>query len=239
MLINTTTAKSRSTDLPRLTIDDGTIESLKWLGIILMTIDHINYYFFEAKYSIMFDIGRATMPLFGFVLAYNLARPNTLNNGTYPRVIKRLALFGIIASIPYIALNKLQLGGWWPLNILGTLLITTTIIFLLDKGDKASLMMAMIVFIFGGAVVEFLWFGILLCVAAWHYCKRPSWGALIVWMGAIASLFIVNGNWYALTVVPIILLAPYIHIRLPRVKNIFYIYYPAHLTVLWLAIHTM
>ena len=183
----------------------------------------------------MFDIGRATMPLFMFVLAYNLARPNTLKNDVHLRAMKRLALFGIIATIPYAALNKLQLGGWWPINILGALFITTMIIYCLEKGDQKSFTIAVLAFIFGGAVVEFFWFGILICLASWYYCKRPSWISLIVWVGATASLFIFNKNWYALAVIPVIFLAPRVQVRIPRMKNIFYIYYPAHLSAIWLA----
>lgn len=234
MLIGTTKAARTTTELPRLLIHDGTIEALKWLGIMFMTIDHINTYLFDGEYRIMFDIGRVTMPLFGFVLAYNLARAEALNNGVYWRVIKRLGLFALLATIPYTALNQLQLGGWWPLNILFFLLTTTTIIYLLDKGDKKSLVLAILAFVFGGAITEFFWFGMVFCIAAWHYCKRPNWFALLVALGALTSLFIVNKSWYALAVVPLILLAPYVHLKLPRIKNFFYIYYPAHLAVLWL-----
>lgn len=234
MLSNATKTASTATGLPRLVIGDGTIEMMKWIGIIFMTIDHINTFLFDGKYRIMFDIGRATMPLFGFVLAYNLARSNTLKNGVYWRVIKRLGLFALIATIPYTALNKLQLGGWWPLNILFLLLFITTILYLIDKGDKKSLVLAVVVFMFGGAIAEFFWFGMLFCIGAWFYCKRPNWFALLGGLGALASLFIANNSWYALAVVPIILLAPYIHLKIPRIKNIFYIYYPAHLSLLWL-----
>ncbi|WP_240476522.1 hypothetical protein [Marinobacterium rhizophilum] len=45
------------------------------------------------------------------VLAYNLARPGQLERGTYPRTIIRLAVFGVLASAPFIALGDLLHAG--------------------------------------------------------------------------------------------------------------------------------
>src|SRR4249920_2578087 len=102
--------------LPRLVVSNGTIEGLKWLGLLLMTGDHVNKYLFAEQLSGLSELGRLAMPIFGFVLAYNLARPGTLEGGAYPRAIKRLAVWGAVASVPYMALGTV-LDGWWPLNI--------------------------------------------------------------------------------------------------------------------------
>ena len=58
---------------------DGTIEGLKWLALVLMTGDHVNKYLFNATLPVLFEAGRIALPLFVFVLAYNLARPGTLD----------------------------------------------------------------------------------------------------------------------------------------------------------------
>lgn len=217
---------------PTLQITNGTIEGLKWLALIIMTLDHINKYLLHDSVLPMFAIGRLAMPLFGFVLAFNLARPETLAKGVYPRVIKRLAITAVIASVPFIGLCGLG-WGWWPLNILATLLISTSIMFLADKGGKGNIALAILIFVFGGAFVEFWWPGITICLSAWCYCKRPNWLALITWIGSIASLHIINHTSWALAAIPLIFLAPYARLGLPRVGRFFYVYYPAHLTVLW------
>ena len=56
--------------LAPIVIADGALEALKWLGIVLMTIDHINKYLNGGHSALMFDLGRIALPLFGFVLAY-------------------------------------------------------------------------------------------------------------------------------------------------------------------------
>ena len=63
---------------PRLVLGDGTVEALKWLGLLFMTGDHVNKYLFAQKLPCLFELGRLAMPIFGFVLAYNLARSGAL-----------------------------------------------------------------------------------------------------------------------------------------------------------------
>ena len=64
--------------LAPIVIADGTLEALKWLGIGLMTLDHMNKFLNGGQSAFIFDLGRIALPLFGFVLAYNLARPGSL-----------------------------------------------------------------------------------------------------------------------------------------------------------------
>ena len=49
-----------------------------------MTGDYVNKYLFNGTLPRLFNAGRVTLPLFVFVLAYNLARPDTLERGVYP-----------------------------------------------------------------------------------------------------------------------------------------------------------
>ena len=76
-----------------------------------------------------------------FVLAYNLVRPGTFERGAYPRTMKRLALFGAVASVPFIALGGL-FAGWWPLNVLFTLLVITATLYLVERGGAGNLIAA-------------------------------------------------------------------------------------------------
>lgn len=224
--------KNRRLFVPHgLVISDGTIEAIKWFALVLMTFDHINKYIFEETLPGVLEMARVVMPLFAFVLAYNLARPNTLESGAYIRTMKRLGLYGTIASPFFISLGGL-IAGWWPLNIMFMLLFATYIIFLIEKGGADRLFYATILFVIGGAFVEFWWFALAFCLAAWWYCKTTSKTALIVLVLATASLYVVNRNLWALASIPIILVAPLVDIKMPRIRKAFYIYYPAHLAVL-------
>jgi TraX protein len=229
-----TAAVNGRLSLPRLVVSNGTIEGLKWVGLLLMTGDHVNKYLFAEQLPGLSELGRLAMPIFGFVLAYNLARAGALEGGAYPRAIKRLAVWGAVASVPYTALGTV-LGGWWPLNILFTLTLAAVVMYLVEVGGMARVTGALLVFLVGGAFVEFWWPSLALCLAWWAYCKRSSGWRLAAIIAAAASLWLINRNLWAVAAVPLVLLAPAIDVAIPRLRYVFYAYYPAHLATLWAA----
>ena len=156
-----------------LYVDEGTLQALKWIALLLMFVDHGNKYLALGKIDWMFAAGRACLPLFCFVLAYNLSRPGVLESGGFMRVMKRTVLAGWIATPFFIVLGGLG-WGWWPLNIMFMLFVAAWIMFLLERRRRGDVAWAVAAFVVGGAFVEFWWLGIGLCLAARHYCKRPG-----------------------------------------------------------------
>lgn len=226
----------RANGLPRIVIADGTLEMLKWGALILMTADHINKYLADEKLAVIYQSARVVMPIFGFILAFNLARPEAFANGVYLRTLRRLAFFGALASPMFLVLN-----GIWPLNVLWMLFLATAICYCIERAERGEgrfRALALALFLIGGAFVEFWWFGITFVIGAWLYCRRPSWIALCIWGVGAMSLTVANQNWFALCAVPIIAAAPWIDVRVPRLRWAFYAYYPAHLTVLMVLAHT-
>jgi hypothetical protein len=110
---------------PPLHIADGTLEALKWAALALMLLDHVNTFLYNRSLPGAYEAGRWVAPVFAFVLAYNLARPDALQLGIHLRVMRRLALYGVLAAPPFMAL----IGRWWPLNILFLLLAATAVIY--------------------------------------------------------------------------------------------------------------
>lgn len=225
-----TTLRAEMFAPPRLVLADGTVEALKWLALIIMTGDHVNKYLFNETLPVLFELGRLALPTFVFILAYNLARPGQLERGTYTRAMTRLAVFGALASVPFIALGNLY-AGWWPLNVLFTLLTLSATLYLVER---RNLVAAGIVFLVGGSSVEFWWPALILGLAVWSYCKRPTWTAAAVALLACAALWFINSNLWALATVPLLLGATRVDLRVPRLRWAFYTYYPLHLGVLWL-----
>ena len=217
---------------PASVLSSGTLEALKWLALLLMTLDHVNKHLLHASVPELFAAGRLALPLFGFVLGYNLARPGALASGGYSRTARRLAVFGSIATIPFIALGGLG-WGWWPFNIMATLLVATLCAWLIEVGGPGRLVAAAAVFIVGGTLVEFWWPGLAVCLMAWAYCRRPSWSRLALWIGTLASLYGINRNLWALAALPLIFAAGHVKINVRRSGLGFYVYYPAHMAVLW------
>ena len=96
--------RSRSVQL-----HDGTLEALKWIAVLLMVGDHVNKYLFNWEFPWLFNAGRMVMPVFAFVMGYNLARPSLGREG-FQRIMRRLALVGVVATPVFLSLGKLSMG---------------------------------------------------------------------------------------------------------------------------------
>ena len=217
-------AKVAQTKLP---INDGSIESVKWLALILMTADHINHFLLKMQVPVMYEIGRLAMPIFGFVLAFNLARPGAFERGIHLRTMKRLLIFGLLATPFYGVLHK-----WLPLNILFTLLLVTYLIYIAEKDGKDSRLLFILMFCIAGFFVEYAWFGVAYCLAAWWFCKSPNLERGLLLLAITVSLWVTNLNFWACAALPLIYLASFSNIRIPRLRFVFYAYYPIHLALL-------
>jgi hypothetical protein len=219
-----------------LSLSDGTVEALKWLGLILMTGDHVNKYLFNGTLPGLFEAGRLCLPIFVFVLAYNLTRPDALIHGVYARTMKRLAIFGILASVPFIALNLGHLYDWplAPLNVLFTLLVITVMAYLIEKNGIVNRVAAFVVFLLGGWLVEYWWPAVALGLAFWMHCKQPSWLTAFFALLFCALLWFINKNLWAMAALPLIMITTHIDLSVPRLRRVFYFYYPLHLAMLWL-----
>lgn len=219
---------------PPLVMADGTLEALKWTAALLMVLDHTNKYLYHEMLPGVFQMGRTVMPIFAFVLAYNLARPEALARGVHTRMTGRLAFWGVLASPMTLMLNGslVNAPAWWPLNILFTLLCIVTLIRLIEQGGSKPLAAAAAVFLIAGALVEFLWFGLACGVSAWGYCRKPTPFRRLLWILGTASLSIVNGNTWALAALPLLMYASGVRIPVPRLRWAFYALYPMHLLAL-------
>lgn len=217
-------------------IENGTLEAIKWLALLWMTGDHINKYALAGTSPVLYAFGRMVMPLFGFVLAYNLARPGAATAGVHGRVMKRLAIFGAISTPAFLGLGGL-LDGWWPLNILFTLLVTTACAYLFfEREGWQSKLLGLAVLVIGGSSVEFWWPAILMNLAFIAWVKSGGkWRWMVAAFLAAFLLGPINQDEWALASFPIMLLAPHFKLRIPRIRWAFYAYYPALLYALWIA----
>lgn len=234
-------------------LDYGNLEALKWLALVLMTSDHINHFILNGSVAILMYAGRLVLPIFAFALAYALAQHNALKSGVYRRVFIRLSIAGTIAMVPYIAIR-----GWQSLNILFSLLLGAFIsqLILQQEAYKTSLeqpkllkksskksswiqsnygLVALIIFSYLGWAVEYMWLGPGVFLSAWYFCKRPSYLSFFICIMVLVLLYPFSGNtFYALLAVPTIALFIKFNLTVPRIKYIFYIYYPLHLCLLYI-----
>jgi hypothetical protein len=215
-------------------IPDGTLEALKWIAAALMLGDHVNKYLLAYGEPVLFALGRLSLPLFVFVLAYNLARPERAGLG-HSKTLWNLAAFGVVAQIIVQVLRE----SWTilPLNILFTLWLLTAAVASIEatsapRWQHVAKTAALV--ILGGAFVEFWWPAVLGGLAAWWYSRTGSGTAMACSILACASLFLINGNGWSLAAIPLIALAMHLPVRVPRLRWFFYAFYPAHLLLMGL-----
>ena len=224
-------------------ISNNSLTAMKIMGIAAMLVDHFNTFVNPEYNRVLFEIGRTAFPLFALVLGYNLAR---VPADKMPRIMLRLLIFGALATPIYNVLGE-GLLHWWPLNILFTLCLATTIIFFLslpsdNRWTVPARMAAILLFAAAGCLVDYLWIGPALVIAIWRLFSgryEPEHIALhAVLIGVVMGLLcLMNGSLATLLAVPIVLLSitAYRNIRLPRMKWFFYWFYPGHLAaLLWI-----
>jgi hypothetical protein len=148
--------------------------------------------------------------------------------------MQRLLIYGLCAMPFFITLNPIIIKGWYPLNIMFTLLVSTACIFLLEKGDAASLLLFIAALLLGGALVEYWYPAILFTVFSWQYCREGKKQWLLGMLLMMFPIAIVNGSMSGAFALVLILIMSKFEIQLPKFKLFFYDYYPAHLAALLL-----
>lgn len=212
----------------KITVSNGSIEWIKWLALICMTVDHANRFFMvPASYNV-YCVGRLAMPLFCFAFAYNLARPQFDNPAPYLQSFKRLVFFGLLAIPPYGYM--LRLPSIFPLNILFTFAVALMTLYL-QQGFAKNRLLSIMCFLLFSFFVEYSWAGVLLCIAFWLLCKQRYCLGLILTAIAFYILSIINENSWALLALPVIVFFSSVDCRCLRLRYFFWIYYPAHLWV--------
>ncbi|HZJ92713.1 MAG TPA: TraX family protein [Thiopseudomonas sp.] len=227
--------------LTRLKISNTALTAIKLIGLTAMLIDHYNS-FVKAEYSpLLYEIGRLALPLFVFVLGYNLARIPTEK---MPKMMLQLLVFGVMATPLY---NMLDAGlwYWWPLNILFTLMVAVGTVYLLSVPVSGRLVIAVrlaavLFFIGAGSMVDYFWVGPALVLVVWRLFLTVANGERIILYGSLSVLAVLlcllNASLAALLALPVILLLIQLYqdAQLPRMKWFFYWFYPGHLLVLLL-----
>lgn len=194
-----------------------------------MVFDHIGAYLYGRELPLASEVGRLAMPLFTLLLAFNLARPGAYEKGVNRRTLARLVVFGGLAIAPYMLLR----GATLPQNVMFALALVVGIVTLWRKGSAWAAGLALFIFMAGGVIVEYMWAGVGLGIAAYAYFSRPT-----IWTGALtlvmmAGLCVLNQNAWALLALPLFAAACQFDCKLPRSPWYwFYGFYPAHLGVL-------
>lgn len=224
--------------------------TLKWIAMISMLIDHFTAVFFEASvykgplvfsyktYVILRGVGRLAFPIYCFLLVEGFLHTRSVKN-----YLLRLLAFGIVSEIPFDLALQSGVFDWSYQNVYFTLFLGLLAITLWERfteGDWKSCGW--------GRVLLGLMFITAAAILAWAAkTDYGAWGVLVIVVlflfrrNALARLAAAEGLLGAastlelVSVVDFALFQLYNGSRGRQPKYLFYIFYPAHLLLLYLA----
>ena len=210
---------------------------LKLIALAAMTCDHIGVQLYPQSVLLRI-IGRLALPIFAYMIAQGCRYTRSK-----PKYLLTIAAVALVCQLVYF----FAMGSLYQC-ILVTFSLSIALIFALDAARKqpttGNLAIAVLVLLsvwfisdvlparVPGFHVDYGFWGILLPVLIW--LGKDKWQSLLLCGGGLVLLSFGNSlQWYSLLALP--LLALYNGTRgKAKLKYLFYIYYPAHLAVIYL-----
>lgn len=213
--------------------------ALKVLAILAMLLDHIAAVFLldgTMPYMLMRGFGRIAFPIFCFLIVEGFFHTRNVK-----KYILRLAGFAIISEIPFDICFYNKFFYWQHQNVFFTLLLGLVAIYAIDEIRKhfaesylktvvlqfSVIILAMIAALFLSTDYNML--GILIIMV--FYVNRGNMVQIAI------SLFVVTiclGNTLQLySLLALIPLYLYNGKKGPSMRYVFYVFYPAHLLILY------
>ncbi len=121
-----------------------TAVTLKWIALFTMIIDHIGLVFFP-QYEIFRIIGRVSFPIFAFLLSQGF-----IHTSSRFKYILRLALFAVIAEVPFDLCVHGSLVYWGQQSIMIDMLIAFLGLIFLEAALQKNFL-----YLFGVAIMLF------------------------------------------------------------------------------------
>lgn len=213
---------------------------LKLIGIIAMTIDHIGLILLP-QYDILRILGRIVFPIFAYMIAegcrYTKDRKKYLEGMICLAIICQAGAFVFAKSID--------------MCIIVTFVFSITLIYLIDymiaKRDTKSFLIGIFAFLAIYFVCEMLpnaikqtsfsvdygFFGVITPVFVYLGKNKKEKIAMLTFASILLASHFGGIQWYAL--LAIVLIMMYNGKRgKANIKNMFYIYYPAHIAAIYL-----
>ncbi len=215
-----------------------TSNALKIIALVAMTLDHIGRIILP-EYEILIIIGRISFPIFAYMIAEGCRF--TRNKKSY--VLKISAVAFLCQTVNWMVRRSLFQC------VMVTFALSVLLIFSIRNAERkktktavalAGLMLCAVLFvgvalpeIIDGFRVDYGVFGILL--PAFVYLAKGKWGKLFATALGLLGVCITLGKavqWFSF--LSLVLLALYNSKRgKAKLKNLFYIYYPLHLGVIY------
>lgn len=200
---------------------------LKWIAMICMLIDHMGAVLFP-QYIQMRIIGRLAFPIYCFLLVEGAVHTSDIR-----KYEKRLLLFAVLSELPFdlAFYGKVSLGHQ---NVFFTLLLGLVVIEQYQR--KREKLNNVLIFILAMVAAEILHTdygaGGIVLIFCFFVLYQNVFIKQVVFILANSLIYGIGVQIYAgLAAIPMLL---YNGKRGPGMKYFFYIFYPAHLLILYL-----
>lgn len=238
------------------TLSSGSIEWLKFIGLLTMTIDHVNHFHLSSQYQFLQDIGRVAFPLFVMLFAFNYAKHPDGAKELHKRISKKLLLSGLLA-LPACLFFKIEINQkqsewlaspWYdhlaylyPLNIMfGLYALGLFLVYVesyREEKKEQFIVLGVFLFFFLSLIAEYnfsiISIGLGFYLINKHHLKLVWWFGLFFFIAGVLYLnYSINDSYYSLVVLPLFWLASVKRFAVPRLRSFFYFYYPIHISVL-------
>lgn len=199
---------------------DGRDDTLKIIGIVTMAIDHIGLILYP-EVTFLRVIGRIAFPIFAWYLVQGYIHTSSLK-----KYALRLGIFAIVVQAPYYFATRLS-----SLNILFTLLFGLLALHAFEK--RKYLILLLILVLSGIFPLNYSFYGVLMILAFYIFQEKK--------VAFLSQAVISFAGFYIYGIIqPFSLfgvaLALYYPKDLPKIrinKYFFYIFYPAHVLIIY------
>ncbi|MEM3040916.1 MAG: TraX family protein [Nitrososphaerota archaeon] len=207
-------------------------EFLKWIAVITMTIDHIGAVLYPACWFLRV-IGRLSFPLFSFLLVLGVETTRNVKNYSL-----RLFIFALVSQFPFVL--AIGIGIFESLNVFFTLFFGVLFIYFFKKKSPLILLPILASFL----NFDYSIYGILLIGSMYLLREDRKTGIVSIILLNLLFLPVWPTQIFSLFALPIILFysSDLKTFKGSEWKNaypfwrkyFFYVYYPLHLTLLYL-----
>lgn len=215
--------------------------ALKLIAIITMLIDHVAAFLISSEahpelYLTMRSIGRIAFPIFSFLIVEGFYHTKDIK-----KYLIRLGAFALISEIPFDLVHGYVLEFTYQ-NVFFTLFLGLLLVYFMNQVEQkykkevivSNILDALLTFAFCAVAVvlrtDYNLQGILIIVA--FYLFRGNKVLLTVAMLIVNGMF--GGTIQALATIAMLPIAFYNGQKGRSAKYLFYIFYPAHLLIIYL-----
>lgn len=201
--------------------------ALKMIAVVSMLVDHVGFVFFPEM-KILRVIGRLAFPIFCYTLVEGF-----LYTRNVKKYLVRLGAFALLSEIPYDLVVTGKVLEIKHQNVFFTLFFGVLMMWILTMTDSRVVQ-------FGNAVLltlicrflntDYASSGLLIMFTLFMFRKRRKEQLLLT--GLVTALL--SGGLQLFSLFALIPIALHNHKQGPKMKMFFYLFYPAHLLVLYL-----